>query len=71
MSEGKCTKLDIKHDKWPKYNDVLTNLEVHKPVTKFNNEQDILGSIPERIVKEREQIGVVGKGTNKLRIGKL
>ena len=68
MSEDKHLKLDIKKNKWPNYKDILTDLEVHGPVTKFNKEQDILGSIPERIAKEK--IGIVGKGTNKLHIGK-
>jgi folylpolyglutamate synthase/dihydropteroate synthase len=37
-------------------------------VAKFDESQDFLGSIPERIAKEK--IGIVGKGTNKLHIGK-
>ena len=68
MSEDKGLKLDIKKNQWPKFDKVLTDLSVHKPVAKFDESQDFLGSIPERIGKEK--IGVVGKGTNKLHIGK-
>ena len=70
MSEDKHLKLDIKKNKWPRVKDIMTDLEVHKPFSKFENNEDILGSIPERVAKERNQIGIVGKGTNKLHIGK-
>jgi hypothetical protein len=61
--------LDIKNDNWPKFKDIMSETEdIHKSITKFNESQDILGSIPERVKKEK--IGIVGKGTNKLHIGK-
>ena len=70
MTEDKGLQLDIKKNQWPKFDKVLTDLEVHKPFADFEEKEDILGSIPERIKKERENFGIVGKGTNKFHLGK-
>jgi ribosome-binding protein aMBF1 (putative translation factor) len=70
MSEDKGLKLDIKKNQWPKYKSVLTDLSIHTPFAKFEEKEDICGDIPERIRKERESFGIVGKGTNKFHLGK-
>ena len=70
MTEDKGLQLDIKKNQWPRAKDIFNDLEVHKPFANFESKEDILGSIPERIKKERENFGIVGKGTNKLHLGK-
>jgi hypothetical protein len=70
MSEDKGLQLDIKKNRWPKAKAILSDLEVHKPFADFESKEDILGDIPERIRKERESFGIIGKGTNKLHLGK-